>query len=945
MRIATVFLLCFWSAGLLAAVQETQTNRFRDLTEVDGLSESDVTAVVQDKAGFMWLGTEDGLDRYDGFTFQVFRPISDDTQSLPDAWIDSLHVDPTGQLWVATRNGLARYDDKTESFTRFLNHGRRPLVVYAIADAEPGAFWLNTNEGLEHLDTHTSEARMVLAWNPGIYSALLRDSTGIVWVGMEHGLTAIDAHSGRLTPFHNPSLDRMSITALHETATGTLWIGTSTGEVFSLSPDRKQLRAQTAAKRLAQSPITDIAETADGVMWVGTESHGLMNYSPKADNWALISAQPGIRNGLPADLVERLYVDHDGKLWIALRAEGVAILNPLAAYFDSIGGVGSHTAPLSTKFVTAVMMNSDGGLWVGTENGLNVFSRNFKHVRYYAVNGKNTRGLQGHIVNRIFRDHEGRIWLGMHHGGLCLYQLPGDRFRCYDYRPGDLKESEHNGIMQIAEDPTGIFWVGTEHGGLYRFDPATGQFQGFRYDPENSHAISSDSIVSVTASVPGEVWVGTWGGGLNHLDTATGRFTQFSTAESPGSRLPNNAVISLLQTSKTTLWIGTADGFAMLNPETGQVKSWTMADGLPNAFIDSITADKSGMLWLGTDFGLVQFDPTRGVVAVYRSDDGLPADEFNIIAGDRDSDDTLYMGTMNGVVSFSPGNLPRRAAPLHVTLTDLLSNGSPVPILPYEKDALLPRNITQTSALVLPYSRPQITLAFSALDATNPAHVRYAFKFRGLDQDWIELEEGRHTVDYHPETAGHVVFEVRAVAGNGTPLGDPTSLDVTVLPAPWASASAYVLYSLAALGVLAALIWGLWQRISSERQQHELMRQTEFRLKLALRASGQTAWTADVSGASIYAPELMAQLGYGDIKGSVMSQAFMQLVHPDDRTGPFGRAWAEALAATGQVKVEFRMRRREGGYMRLQMSGQVASRDGTGRPLTAAGTFMEVDFG
>ena len=605
-------------------------------------------------------------------------------------------------------------------------------MVYAIVDAEAGALWLNTNEGLMHLDTRNSQAHSVLPWSPGIYPALLRDRTGVVWAGLERGLGMLDPQNGRLKLFHDAVLDRLAITALHEAKSGALWVGTATGEVFTFSPERKHLQAQTAAKRLAQSPITDIAETTDGTLWVGTESHGLMTYSPKADSWGLISAQPGVRNTLPTDLVERLYVDRDGKLWVALRAEGVAVLSPLATFFHAIGGAGAATASLSTRFVTAVMLDAGGRLWVGTENGVNVFSSDFKHVRSYAAGDKNSRGLQGHVVNRIFRDHLNRIWLGMHHGGLCRYESQTDGFRCYDYRPAALEANGHNGILHIAEDPEGIFWVGTEHDGLYRFDPSTGQFKAFRYDPNDPHALSSDSIVCVAADIAGEVWVGTWGGGLNRLDTATGRFTQISTAGTDGPHLVNNnTVVSILQTSRTTLWIGTANGFERLNPATGEVKIWTTADGLPNAFIDSITADGSRMLWLGTNFGLVHFDPDRGVLDSYRSDDGLPADEFNISAGYRGPDDTLYMGTMNGVVAFRPEDLLRRATPLHVTLTELLSNGDRVPILPHENKALLSRSIAQTDALVLPSSRPHITLAFSALDAPNPAHVRYSFRFGG----------------------------------------------------------------------------------------------------------------------------------------------------------------------------------------------------------------------
>lgn len=937
-------LLLLACAALPACADGNQPNEFRNLTVADGLSQSTVTAVIQDGSGFTWLGTQDGLNRYDGYGFRVFRNVPTDTQTLSESNITALYVDAAGTLWVGTKNGLNRYNPEREDFTRYINRDRNPVGIYGLADAEPGALWISSDEGLLHLDTHSGQLRTLLAWQASGHFALqfplLRDRSGVVWVGLDHGLARIAPDGARLTPAFVQVLAHATITTLHETASGTLWIGTAAGDVYSIPADRSHIAAYPAVARLAHAPVMSIVDTANGTLWLGTETQGLLRGDGSGSQWQRLAAQPNQRNSLPSNLVTRLYVDHADRLWVAMRDDGAAILNVFATRFHSIGADESSHRALSSEVVHALSVDRSGRLWVGTENGLDRFSPDLKTVRYYGLNEAASGALTGHIIYALFQDHLGQMWVGLLNGGVCRY-LPGtEHFQCYRHREGDGRSLSDNSVLAIAEDPQGFLWFGTLGGGLDRFDPQSGEFRAFRYDPKDPLSLNSNTVYSLSVDADGTVWVGT-SGGLSELAPNSTGFVRINPENQQGQHVLNSAILDL-QRIGSSVWMGTSAGLQSFDTRTRQLRSWTAADGLPSNYIDSILPDSHGLLWLGTNSGLVHFDPAKGVLATYQPDDGLPADEFNHHAVVQAPDGMLFLGTMEGVVSFRPEELRTAPHPLTVTLTGLSFYGKHVDIQPGMSDAELAKSISMTSALVLPYSHPAISLEFAALGAPDPAHLRYAFRLRGLDDNWITMEPGHHVVNFKPQSAGDLVFEVHALTGNGTPLGPTTQLYISVLPAPWLSTWAYVIYAALALCAGALLLRRFGHRMQRERRQNERVKLEESRLKLALRASEQVMWEADAHAMSIYCPGLMTLLGYEKVEQPVPRHAFMQVVHPEDRARVFRGDGGLETVKQETINVDFRARRVNDEYTWLNMRGAVVSRDDQGRPLTTIGTLKDI---
>ena len=941
-RVLVLLLLVCAATGARGA--GNQPNEFRNLTVADGLSQSTVTAIAQDDSGFVWLGTQDGLNRYDGYSFRVFRNAQTDTQSLSESNITALYVDRDGTLWVGTKNGLNRYNPEREDFTRYLNRDRNPIGVYGIADAEPGALWISSDEGLLHLDTRSGQLQTLIGWQASSHFALqfplLRDRSGVIWVGLDHGLATIAPDGTRLVASFSSVLGRSTVTTLHETLSGVLWIGTATGDIYSVSADRRDIAPYPAALQLSRAPVMSIVDTANGALWVGTETEGLLDGNRAGAEWQRLSAQPNQRNSLPSNLVTRLYVDRGDRLWVAMRDDGVAILNTFATRFHSIGGDTSSRPSLSSEVVHALSMDANHRLWVGTENGLDRLSSDLKTVHYYGLTPGQKGTLPGHIVYALFQDHLGRLWVGLLNGGLCQYLPATDGFDCYRHQENEARSLSDNSVLAIAEDPKGFLWLGTLGGGLDRFDPVSGRFMAYRYDPKDPNSLNSNTVYSLAVDSDGTVWVGT-SAGLSRLNPFAPGFTRIDPQNQSGQHVLKSAVLDL-QRMGDSVWMGTSTGLESFDTKTQQLRSWTTNEGLPSNYIDSISADSHGLLWLGTNAGLVHFDPAKGVLETYQPDDGLPADEFNHHAAVQSPDGSLYLGTMNGVVSFRPEELHTSGRPLKVTFTGLSFYGKRVGIEPGISDAELVKSITMTSSLVLPYSHPAISLEFAALGATSPSHLRYAFRLQGLDDTWITMEPGHHVVNFKPQSAGDLVFEVHALTGNGAPLGPNARLHITVLPAPWFSAWAYATYAAIMLCVMLVLIWRLSRGIRRERRRNERVKLEESRLKLALRASEQVMWEADAHTTSIYCPGLMTLLGYDKVEQPVPRHAFMQVVHPEDRARVFRGDGGLETVKQETINVDFRARRVNDEYTWLNMRGAVVSRDDQGRPFTTIGTLKDI---
>ena len=830
------------------SVAEAKPMRFAHLSVDEGLSQTSVFSMFQDRDGFVWLGTEDGLNRFDGQTVTVYKHDPQDPGSLPHDLVWSIAEDPSGDLWIGTEGGgLARWNRDTDRFTRFQHDpndanslsGDRVRIV--LVDAE-GAVWVGTKDaGLTRFEPqtgtftrfgHSPEDPKSLS-HEGVY-ALLQDRSGRVWVGTEGGLSRFDGAGGFERFSHDPedgkSLSGDRIRALVEDDQGTVWVGTLDAGLNELPTGSEGfVRHRHEAKRagsLADDCVHAVHRDRGGRLWVGTRS-GLDLLQPDG-TFAHYRHDPLNPASLGEDEVMSLLEDRGGVLWAGTRAGGVSRWNPATWAFGHVASSPSGDEDgLSHDYVTSFTEDTLGRLWVGTMGGgLDVFDREGGAVGHYRHDPARSGSLSDDRVMALSRGRSGAIWVGTMEGGLNRFDPQTGRFRVYradETRPGRLST---NGVMSLFEDREGTLWVGTYRGGLNRYDHSSDSFTVYRHDDADPASLSSDIVTCVQEGPGGTIWVGTEGGGLNRLDRRSGEFQSFRHDRSRAASLSDDTVYSLHVDPEGTLWVGTRGGLGRLDshaPATGEAsfRTYTERDGLPSKVVYGIQPDGMGRLWLSTNMGLARFDPRTETFRDYSRTHGLQSNEFTFGAHFRTTRGELVFGGPQGFNAFFAETIPTNDNVPPVVLTSFLKSNRPAhgPTAPFALDDV-----------TLGYKDDVVTFEFAALDYADPGRNRYVYKLEGFDPEWIDLGSV-HRVTYTDLGHGEYVLRVKAANNDGVWNEEGLSLPVSVLPPPWRTWWAYLGYALLLAAAAVRVV-----RV----QRKKATREAEYRRRLELEVEART---------------------------------------------------------------------------------------------------------
>jgi len=774
------------------------TVRFARLSIDDGLSQSVVLALVQDRRGFIWLGTQDGLNRWDGGELRIWRA---GPHALPSSYVLSLLEDSLGMLWVGTQEGLVRFDPETEIM---VTYGAAPDGAAGLPDAQVfglaegrGFVWAATDRGLARIPLSPAPpplARVVAFREPILPHlrlwSILFDSTGALWIGARGNGGLLRAAPGfdpdrpifeqlRHDPSDPRSLAADNVRALHEDPSGVLWVGTTAG-VCRLDRGRSGFDCRghdpLDPASLPHPKVWALASDPAGRLWVGTEA-GLAR--SRADGgFDRFAARPRDPTSLPDGFVNSLLVDRGGVLWIGTD-RGAARIDTVAKPFTHL---------FAGHQVWSALRDREGALWVGTSDGLWVERRGEGHR--FAHDPLDSRSLPSDVVWCLLEDLSGTLWVGTSGGGLARRR--GGGFEVFSNRPGDASSLASPRIIAIAEQD-GQLWVGTSGGGLDRFDPATGRAEHFRHDPNDPASLANDSVTSLVVDRQGSLFVGTHAG-LDRFDPGGRRFAHLSQRGGEEGALLAERVVCLREARDGSLLVGTAGrGLLRLEPDGTGLRSWGTRDGLPDDTIYAIGEDDQRRLWLSTNHGLARLDPGSGAVRVYTSADGLQANEFNFGSSFDDTDGRIGFGGVDGL-SLVPPDLVRDSPyrpPVVLTGIRLL-----------DREMDLARPLPFLDRIVLTPHDPAVTFRFAALAFANPARNRYAFKLEGFDSQWVDAGLRREAT-YTNLDPGEYVFRVRAANPDGVWNEEGASIGVVVLPPFWRT----WWFSTLAAAALALLLW------------------------------------------------------------------------------------------------------------------------------------------
>lgn len=803
--------------------------RFTNLSLNDGLSQSVVLDIQQDLQGFLWLATQEGLNRYDGYKFVVFKNDPDDPNSPTGNYFNAIDIDRNGKLWLATDAGLNCYDPSTGQWTYHLHDPDNPETmtddhVFSVLVASDGMIWAGTtNNGLNRLDPATGKVTRFrnqpddpASLGLGSVFTIYEDTDGVLWVGTTNGgLNRLDKTTGKFTHFvyregDPASLSHNVVQAIYQDHLGQMWVGTLDGGLNRFDPKTghftRYLTDPTDLTTLSHNSVFSIFEDSWGRLWVGTFS-GLNLFDRDSRQFTRFLNDPENPSSLPNNQIYSIFQDRTGILWFGTFGSGVAIYDPLKDKFLHVQMDPANPDGLSSNYIFSIYEDSQERLWLGTYGG--GLNRMDLISGAWTIFTAQNSGLSDDSVFSMAQDEDGYLWLG---GGLGLNR--------FDPRTGENRIVVRDQIiLNILIDHQGVLWFGTTTNGLGKLDRGSGRIQYYQLIPGDPTSLSDNNVMALQ-EVNGVLWVGTFAGGLNRMDPVTGAFRRYQHDPEVEGSLSNNIILCIYPSQDNKfLWLATGGGLNKFEIATGKSQAYREKDGLPNDMVYAILEDGESNLWLSTNRGLSRFNPETGMFRNYDQSDGLQANEFNQGAYWKNEDGLMFFGGINGFNIFDPELVRDDPYAPPVIVTGLKLYNKPVAVGP---DSPLNRPIEYSREIELAYTDEFFELDFSNLHFSSPQQNQYAFMFEGLDEDWIYIGN-RNTITFSRLPPGDYALRIKASNSDGVWNETGAGLRILIPPPFWQTLWFRLLAAGSLLSVIAAAVYLRIQTVEKQRRKLEVL--------------------------------------------------------------------------------------------------------------------------
>ncbi|QJW88488.1 hybrid sensor histidine kinase/response regulator [Spirosoma taeanense] len=789
-QLFAVGLLLLFLLGVLPfqGLNAQQTdNYFEHLSVQNGLSHNSINCIHQDREGFLWFGTYDGLNKHDGYNFTVFQPDpANPNHSFQSNKVTGLCEDHTGRLWAVTEGGgLHEVDKRTGRVTphpvRVKNASRWNNQLFVCEDRQ-GILWISAYGGL-------------IAYNPGkrhfrLYPSpknevpvkrAFEDHQNRLWVSTGQGLYQFNRQTGRFTPLYldSPAASQPTFNAFYLDEQDRLWLGTAGSGVFQINLRSQPLRIVpfNPGGLINKYVFLDgIHCDADGDLWIGT-TDGLQRVNLTSQQVVTYRPDPNNPNGLSSPSAQAVFHDRSGTLWVG-TSNGIDKQITHTKHFTPYKIKPSKGAVnLFVNKIHSLLVDHHDQVWLTNQFSLHRLDEQKQQLTELPLSPVGFSDQYQNYIFALLPDGPLGIWLGTR-DGLYQYNASSKQYTRY---PADIN------AQLLSRGPTGDIWLGGESG-IASFNPRTHQYTYYKYKAGDTAGLPDKFVYSLLASRSGDVWVGINGKGVSRLNPATGQFTHYTAGPRPG-QLNNNEVLTFYEDPNGIIWAGTNQGgLNRIDPKTGYFSPVTTQDGLPSNRVVAIAGDKAGNLWLSTNRGLCRYNPRTKAVRSYDINDGLPSNDFveNAVVT---KNNRLYFGSRNGYVRFNPDSIrdDTRPFPLYVTKFKVLDRDRPL----------------TDSVITLRHDENFLSFEFAALAYVMPERNRYAYQLVGVDNNWIQSGT-RRFVSYTSLPPDDYVFRMKAANSDGIWNSQSTSLHIRILPPWWKTWWAYTLYVLALVGS----IWG-----------------------------------------------------------------------------------------------------------------------------------------
>ncbi|MDD7887835.1 two-component regulator propeller domain-containing protein [Flavivirga sp. 57AJ16] len=801
-----IVLFLFYFVASFVFAQEQENNyealKFKNLSVKEGLSQSSVLSIIQDKKGFLWFGTRDGLNKYDGNEFKVFRQNPQDSTSLSNNFIKILYEDTKGNLWVGTVDGLNKYQPESDSFKKYFIKGYKNSnesnVIWDIIEDSGGYLWIGTEAGLKkfHIETDSfvelNHASTLL--KSPIRSLLIVDKNQL-WIKTtdQVGVYNMKTYNVKLSSYKENYLKELiksSVSVLYQDQKKNIWLGFNSG--LAMLNKRNNKFEYFVLKSNEESPITGevrtIWEDYLGNLWVGTYN-GLYILNPDRSRISRFMHDENNSNSLSQNSIYKIYEDIKGDIWIGTYAGGVSYYDRSFDVFKHFPS-GTNNTKLNYKVVSSIVEDENNNLWIGTEGGgINFYDSNKGIFKYYTSNSNDSNSLSANNVKAIIQDHAGNFWIGTHDGGLNFLNPNKRPFKFIKYlnNPNRLNSLSNNRVISLFEDCQHNIWIGTSGGGLNVLNNKTKTITPI---VDNKNVLGDIVHVITQTSDKNHLLLG-GGNGLAKININTNQLDSINYLGTNKTEHNSGVVLSIYEDKNNHLWIGTeGNGLFYYKGESSETTKFNSNNGLPNDVIYGIVPDNNNHIWLSTNNGLSRINLESLKIKNFDESDGLQGNEFNYGAYLKNKKGELLFGGANGFNLFNPSEIIENTFVPPVTITSFNVNNKP-----YIK-------ITDsTKKIILKHTQNVFNFDFVATSYSQPNKNQYAYKLEGFDKEWNYIGN-KKSATYTNLDDGDYVFKVKASNNDGLWNEKGASIPITILPAPWQTWWAYLLYTLLFIGVI-----------------------------------------------------------------------------------------------------------------------------------------------
>ncbi len=798
--ILSVVQVVFFLSPLCLHAQISE-KKFRRLTTENGLCHNNVYSIIQDSKGFIRIGTQDGLAKYDGSHFLTLRHDPLNSNSLSESNFGKLLEDKNGMLWLGTwGGGLDMYDPKTENFTHYSNDPSNPDSI---------------------AENHISD--------------LFEDEAGSLWIGTSHsGIDKFDPKTGKFKHYqHNPnnpdSLSNNRIRVICKDKWGKMWVGTYGGGVNKFNPKTGTFTHYKSDPQnphtISQNYVRTMCPDRNGNLWIGTRGGGINKLNPRTGEVTRYRHNPDNPNSLGTQNVNYIFEDSRGILWIGTYSKGVDRFDPVSEKFKHFRYDEKDIFSLGHNRIETIYEDRSGVLWVGTRGGgvstLDLKPARFKRYRYKRFTQQEPNSSSAFS---IIKDKQGNLWVGTDGGGLDKLVIRREKIDFVNYKPDPavFKILSHSRVWSLLEDRSGTFWVGT-YSGLKILDKTTGKFTRVKIELNKTHNLESGIVTTIFEDQEGTIWVGTsyglfrlvksqagidarhyivnpgsgsginlnyissiyedtsgklWigtGSGLNFFVRENETFTNYSHDLTNPQSLSHNRIAVIHEDRAGRFWVGTSAGLNKFDRETGLFSHYFQKDGLPNNVIRGILEDDIGNLWISTNNGLCRFNPTKETFRNYDIHDGLLGNDFNTRACFKSKQGEMFFGGSRGVISFFPEKVIHNPHIPPVVLTSFKI---------HDKEIKFKPALNENRTIELPYKDNFFSFEFAALDYTNPGKNNYAYKLEGFNTDWTKCGNRRYA-GYTNIPPGEYTFRVMGSNNDRVWNREGVALKIKIIPPFW----------------------------------------------------------------------------------------------------------------------------------------------------------------